>query len=364
MNCIKNFFLNALLFFGKLLGMQRSNKAKKDRILIVSTTGFGDTLWATPSIASIKSSYPNASLAVLTSPTGKKLLTNSPHIDDIFVLKPSLFNSLKLLVSLRKKRFETVLLFHSSQRLTLPLISLLGAKEIIGTKEMSKGFDKLLTKAFEKPDNVHEIKRRLELSSTLNLSEEIPQMEVYPSSSDNKTALSYLPEKVHGPIIVFHPGAKDLFKLWSIDCFAKLGNSLEKKLNAHIYITGCANEKKLTDDLCKKLPSAHDLCNLLSPLELASFFKHVDLVITADTGPMHLAFATNTKTLALFSPTNPKLCGPFNKNNVTVIQKKQTCLPCKRKKCKNAFCMLQISPDEVFHEALALLQTSSGAEIK
>jgi heptosyltransferase-1/heptosyltransferase-2 len=80
------------------------------------------------------------------------------------------------------------------------------------------------------------------------------------------------------------------------------------------------------------------------------------MVIANDTGPMHLAFAQKTPTIGLFTPTDPALCGPYYVDAAVTIAKKPTCTPCLRKRCKEPFCLMQISVQEVYDTALDLYQ--------
>src|SRR5579872_5467935 len=115
--------------------------------LIVSTTGLGDTLWATPAIRALRHSYPDAYLALLTTPLGFDVLHNNPHIDEFYIWKkPHFFSFFSLLFSLRKKNIEKIFIFHASQRAIFPLCALIQAPEIIGTEGINKGLDFILTK--------------------------------------------------------------------------------------------------------------------------------------------------------------------------------------------------------------------------
>jgi ADP-heptose:LPS heptosyltransferase len=80
----------------------------------------------------------------------------------------------------------------------------------------------------------------------------------------------------------------------------------------------------------------------------AALIEKFNFFITNDTGPMHIAFAMKTPTIALFSATDPKRCGPYHAENVSVIYKNPTCIPCIRKRCRVPFCLEQISPEEVW----------------
>ncbi len=356
MKKVKNSILSFFLFLFKVVGLRPFSSADSNRILIVTTTGLGDTLWATPSIASIKASYPKAHIGVLTSPLGRQVLANSPYIDEFFILERSRLFRLPILIKkLRQSKFRTALIFHVSQRVSLPLIALSGVTNIFGTKGLTKDFDHLLTKATGKPNTVHEIERRLDISNLLPLKKRVDLLEIYPSEKDELIMHAKIKMDKSKPIIALHPGAKDKFKMWDTQNFAALGNKLVQELGAQIYITGSKEEKSLCENLASNISGATSLAGSLSILQTATFLSCTDLFVSNDTGPMHLGFAVNANTIALFCATDPKLCGPYLAKNSTVIQKQKTCHPCVGKKCKEPFCLLQISPEEVYTKALPFL---------
>jgi ADP-heptose:LPS heptosyltransferase len=150
------------------------------------------------------------------------------------------------------------------------------------------------------------------------------------------------------PLIALHPGAKDAFKQWPASHFIELGKRLHAALNATILITGTPGEQALVDAIASQIPEAQSITHL--PLRtFAALLQNVDLMVSNDTGAMHVAFAMRTPTIALFTPTNPVHCGPFAAKNVLTIAKAPTCTPCLRKKCTSPFCLLQIGIDEVYH---------------
>lgn len=356
MSNIKTTLLNIFVYSLKKLGLKPFVPTNQKRLLIVTTTGLGDTLWATPSISSIKDSHPDCYLGVLTSPIGKQVLENSPHIDEFFILERSrLFKLPRLLKSLRKKRFDTALIFHISQRVALPLVALSGVKNIYGTQSLTKGFDHLLTQTFSQANTYHEIQRRLDIAEALPLKARKNLLEVFPSQEDRYKALSLLPPYKNKLIVVLHPGAKDRFKMWDTGHFISLGNLLKNSFNVQIYITGNFKESYLCETIASQIEGAINLAGQLSVLQTAALLSLSHLFISNDTGPMHLGFAVKTKTIALFCATHSKLCGPFMADNVFIIQKEKTCEPCIGKKCRSPFCMLQISPEEVYRQAAIFL---------
>lgn len=329
------------------------------RILIVSTTGLGDTLWATPSIRAIKTTYPKALLVVLTSNIGKTVLSDNPYIDDLLTIEHNCLKQLpSLLKKLRSYRFDTTLVFHLSQRPTLPLCYFSKPANIFGTEGINKGLDLLLTKKFPKRYQ-HEILRRLEIAETIGARTTDLSLELYITQKEKDyaqaifTSLNIAPNI---PIIGFNPGSNDLFKQWQPSAFIELGQILHHNLGAQILIIGGPKETHLANHIATNIPQAKTVSGLFSVKEMAAFFSYLDVFITNDTGPMHVAFATKTKTIALFCPTDPHLCGPLELSNVIVIKENKSCTPCLGKKCREPFCMLQISPETIFHKVKNLLQ--------
>ncbi len=337
---------NVLIRFFVALLKPVIKKHHENNFLIVSTTGLGDTLWGTPAIRALREAHPDAYIGVLTSSIGAQVLQNNPHITELFTLKKS--SLVSLYFSLKRRRIGTIFIFHTSQRAVLPFCALLGARRIVGSTNINKDLDFLLTDPIEH-EKVHEIERRLKI-----VGQSQPKwMEIFPSAKDDKTVLP-------GDFVIgMHPGAKDLFKQWPPEHFIELGKKLKEHLGCHIVVTGTPAEKKLVETVASGI-GAIGIFQNLSILGLAALMKRFSLFITNDTGPLHIACATKTPTIALFTPTEPHICGPYFAPHVKTIQKKPTCSPCLRKKCQDPFCMRQISPTEVLKKALSLLEEKTA----
>jgi ADP-heptose:LPS heptosyltransferase len=345
---MKNFLIRTLLS-----AFKRFRKANlvDERFLIVSTTGLGDTLWGTPALKALRKAHPHAYIAVLTSKIGKELLEHNPYLDELFLIDTPWW---QLVRTLKKKQIGTALVFHTSQRMVLPLCFLIGASKIVGTKGLCKGLDHILTTALEQKP-LHEIARRLEIVSGPPMPD--PLLELFTSQADEDAAEQFLAKHAlpsYIPLIGIHPGAKDKFKQWHPSCFVTLGNQLKEHLGAQILVTGNASEKELVTEIASKIKGAIAVSGELGVRPLAALIKKMGLFIVNDTGPMHIAFAMRTPTVALFGPTDPKLCGPYLATEAFVIRKPPTCAPCLRKSCREPFCLLQISPQEVYDAALTL----------
>jgi len=326
------------------------------RYLIVSTTGLGDTLWGTPAIRALRQENPSAYIAVLTSPLGEEVLRNNPHVDECFaVASPALPSLINLFLPLRRRGVSRAYILHTSQRPILPFCSLIGCREIIGTQGLQKGPDALLTHLIESKRH-HEIDRRLAIVGSPCADR---SMEIFPNVTDTAAAqaiLSSIPPYL--PIIGLHPGAKDQFKQWPISHFIRLGKRLQDHFGAALVITGTPQERSLVDAVSCRLPGSIPLKEKLSIGALGELIRKMNLFISNDTGPMHLACAVKTPVVAPFSPTDPVLCGPIGAHALAVA-KKPTCAPCLKKRCRDPFCMRQISVDEMFETAQKLFYTNA-----
>lgn len=339
---MKNFLLKTCVKFAQKF--IRKHPQKK-RILIVSTTALGDTLWATAAIQNIRNSLPTCHLAVLTSPIGMEVLQNNPNINALFLFKNPIFlRFFSLVKQLYMQKFDTVLIFHTSQRLVLPLVSLIGAQRVIGTEKMNKGLDALLTEALPIVYQ-HEIQRRNEIAGKVGASDRVQTLSFHLREEE------LLLKREQGPWVLLHPGSKDPFKRWEEEKFIELGRKLQEDLSCKLLITGTEEEFELMQRIQERIPGAQIDQNSRSLREFAALLNKIDLLISNDTGPVHLACALNTPVIAIYTPTDPLLCGPHRAKRATVISRRATCTPCLKRKCQRPFCLMQIGADEVFQKA-------------
>jgi ADP-heptose:LPS heptosyltransferase len=347
MSYFKNYFILGMIRFLKLF----QGQGNKDHFLIVSTTGLGDTLWATPAIRALREAHPKAYIGCLTSSLGADVLQNNPYLNELFVFNKT-SSLIKIYFQLRKRKIGTALLFHTSQRAILPLCAVIGTFERIGTAGLQKGLDTLLTKAIPWVFS-HEIERRLDLVRAAGANPQTYDLDFIIEEKHRSAAKKLISEEL---VIGFHPGAKDRFKQWPPSYFVQAAKKLKRELGCAIIITGTPSEKKLVEEICDEICGA---TAIIQPLKvMAAVLEKLTLFITNDTGPLHLALAMKTPTIALFSPTNPAICGPYHNTTTKVLQAPPTCFPCLKKKCRDPFCMRQLSPDTVIQSALEQLKVS------
>ncbi len=330
-----------LLFFSLFLRWLLPKHPLQHRFLVVATTALGDSLWATPALQSLRLSFPEAHIVLLTSPIGEQALRKNPWVNKTLLLaKPWM-----LWKRLRAEQIDTVLVLHASQRWILPLCSVIGASRLVGTVGINKGLDALLTHPLNNSKS-HEIVRRLEMVEAVGGKRHTETLSFFSTEQ--------IPPLPEGRWIALHPGSKDGFKRWPVEHFASVGRMLQN-LGCKILITGTKDEQEVMAAVAKLIPGA-TLADASLPLRsFAALLNQIDLLISNDTGPVHLACALNVPVIALYSATDPKLCGPHLAPRALAIAKPPTCQPCLKRKCERPFCLLQIGPEEVVNRARNML---------
>jgi len=318
------------------------------KILVVSTTAMGDTLWATPAIESLRKSWPDATICVLTSSVGEAVLRHNPWTDRIYVLpEPMLFRCFRLWRTLKREQFQEIVVLHASQRLLLPLCSLLGAPRITGTVGINKKLDKLLTVAVPREGD-HEIVRRLKLIETIGAKRCTEHLSFFLQPEERMP-------KPNKRKVVLHPGSKDSFRRWPVEHFIKLGQALAQE-GVEVWITGNKEELTITEPIRSAIPGAILSDPTLSLRQFAALLETFDLLITNDTGPVHLACALDVPVIAIYAPSDPALFGPHKVERALAIARPSTCEPCLKRKCRRPFCFLQIGPEQVILSAKKMLE--------
>lgn len=354
----KNICIRILVWLLKPVETQSKDQLDSKNFLIVSTTGLDNTLWATPAIRALRKTYPDALISLLTSPTGAQVLKHNPHINDTYVLgKTTLFSLLYLLPKLRRMQFSAVLIFHASQRMIFPFCALIEAEEIIGTANMNKGLDFLLTTTLEKKYQ-HEIDRRFDIIRQVGAYVNNFHLEIIIRQSDEDKVSRFL--AAHGvpdhiPLVGIHLGSHNLFKQWPKEIFIDVAKRLIQHLGCQVFVIGDQAEAIPVLGISSKIPNAIPVAGELNFASLTALFKKMDLMITNDTGTMQLAFAAKAPTVALFGLTDASLCGPYSfENNIKILKVSKVCLPCLDKNCTQPFCLLQLGPEAIYDASLSI----------
>jgi len=187
------------------------------------------------------------------------------------------------------------------------------------------------------------------------------------SNSETEAAGQLL--KQHGAkkecrIVGINPGATyGSAKCWLPERFREVAEKLLENENIVIVFFGDQPTAPLVKEICQGLgPRVINLAGLTSLRELAALISQCDVILTNDSGPMHIADALGRKVVALFGSTNEIVTGPYR--NGKVIHKHAECSPCYQRTCPIDFrCMKRIEAEEVYTAIMQLLEKRSKLHV-
>lgn len=342
-----------------------------ERILILSTTAIGDTLLSTPVVTALREEYPSAIIKLMVQDHYCNFFKTNPDINDVIAFHKGWTGLLRMWWKIKKENFAIAVVLHTSDPFPIAVSILSGIPCIIG-KSLQPRFDPFFSK-FIRPDyDKHAIERRMNVLKIIR-----PQRTSWPrrlvlpidplKTKDTWKSLYkelQLPENNY-IAIGFQPGASRDFKIWPKKNFIALGKKLlTRDKRIILFILGVSKEAPLGKEIEHGIGQngrVFSLCGKTSLVDLPQVVKGLNLVITNDTGTLHIAIAAGTPTVSLFVPTDPHGTGPFQDlEKHHVISRKRPCGEnCVGKKCTLSIpCMDLIKVDEVFDAALALLSVN------
>jgi heptosyltransferase-1 len=342
--------------------MNNSDKQLVKRILIIKLSSLGDVIHALPVPEALRRVYPLADISFLVNREYGELLRGNLWIDEIFLfernMKGGFFKGVslnfKLLKVLRSKGFDLVIDLQGLLRSGL-IAWFSRSKNVVGFENAREGSRFFYSQRIPVPDqNIHAVDRYLLIPKSMGWNGN-PHFYINLHKEDELFIEEFIRAeklKTFLPIIAIQPMARWPTKEWSPAKFAELGNLIQKSKEYQVVFLGSKEEVSRIEVIVRLMDEPPvTATGKLSLKQLAAFLKKSTLLITNDSGPMHLAVALNIPVLALFGATDFRRTGPYQMED-HVIYKSVACRPCLKRSCLNhAFpmeCMERITPEEVF----------------
>jgi heptosyltransferase-2 len=325
------------------------------KIIVRMPNWIGDSILAIPALSDLAKSLPEAKIWLACHERVADLFSGTDLIEDIVVIRDqaSLRGIKRSSKDLREYGFDVGLLFTNSFSSAL-LFYKAGIPQRWGySRDLRNLF---LTKSVPVKENeepVHHVYYYLDLLRGLGLETHHPHLTLSVSSEEkNKARELYLSTHINDqrPIILLNPGAfYGSAKRWPAEKYAELARMLQEGRNAHILITGSKNEIDIAESISDSLQApAVILSGKTSLRGFAALMSQSSLLVTNDTGPMHMANALGVPVVALFGPTDPRSTKPFQEPSL-YIKKEAPCWPCSYRDCPfDHRCMNQITAEEVY----------------
>jgi heptosyltransferase-2 len=342
------------------------------RILVKGTNWVGDTIISFPTVYSLRRLFPKAHISVLVKSHLAELWEANPDVDEIipYVMPRGasrILGELRIARLIRSKTIDLAVIFPRSFSSAL-MVFLGGIPRRIGYK--GEGRNLLLT---ERIDCATELLRRHRMYYYLHLIDCLGHCPFppLPSLSLNgnqerwaKTFLSH--NRLHGKLLIgFNPGATyGEAKCWPAERFATLGRRLIREYGASILIFGSSRlkEKELNAAIAQGIGAGClNVSGQTSLLQLAALLRHCKLLVTNDTGTMHVAAGVGTKVVAIFGSTDPRTTSPLGEGHV-IIHRNVSCSPCLKRVCpEDHRCMNLIEVEDVYNTVGAHIHSRTAS---
>ena len=275
--------------------------------LVISNTALGDTLLTIPLIKSIKLNFPNSKIILLLKNSYVPLFKYIKEIDYFIPFYSKYKKFFKITKEIKKHSPEISLIADGNAPEDIQLSIFSGCNFILKTPTKNP-YKKYLSYKFDFKSQ-HTIENRLDLLRILGCTKLTNRMDLN------------LPEnnlfKEYNNYIGFQIGAADKYKMWPIENFIGLAKYLIKQ-GKKILITGIDKEKELGDKIVQECGGNNviNMCGETTLETLPFLINNLKILITNDTGTMHLAIALKTPTISLFTGTDPKKYGPYQDLNI------------------------------------------------
>jgi len=327
------------------------------RILVRGVNWVGDTVLTYPAVQQLKTLFPHSHLAVLVSSPLVDLWKTFPYVNEIIPFQKkkgigSFWEDLNISQSLKERNFDLAVIFPRSFRSAFQ-IYLARIPIRIGYQDEGRSF--FLTHGIHRTKEIlrsHRVHYFRKLTEPLGKAEGPHTPRIFLREEDRRWAEQVLKDLnlLDGrPLIGMNPGATyGLAKCWYPGRFGELGKRLCKKWKASLLLFGKEEEKSIAEETLGLLGKGGiDLTGKTHLLQLAALLERCQLLVTNDTGTMHVAAAVGTPVVALFGSTDPVTTGPWGDGHV-VVRKDVPCSPCLKRICPTDHrCMELITVDEV-----------------
>lgn len=335
--------------------MQKTPTPYKN-ILIIKPGAVGDLLQMTPVIRALKAFSPDAKISMLVgSEITAALFKNDPRISETVIFERdgrhrSLSSQLALWKHLHSKGYDLVLNFQRSNLKTWFLAS-------------SAFPCRVLVYHKAKDRSVHAVVNYIETLMPLGVTPADLDLELFLDDEARASARDFFSSQgLEGKtVIALNPGATHAVNRWPAIRFAELADLITDQLHACPLIIGGPDDVPLADEImARSRAKPFSLAGRTSLLQLGAVLEKCSLLVSGDTGPLHLATAAGTKVIGLFGAADPGRTGPVGKGHCVIQAKKVPCVPCRSRRCGNQNyleCMESISAREVADVAAGMLRT-------
>lgn len=316
----------------------------------------GDLLFMTPLLRTLRTSFPDAHIALLADEKNTGVIKYNPHLSELIGIDKKgyhnkLPNYLRLIVDIRRRKFDLVINLHANERATA-IAAFSGAGKIVGFS--AKGFGLFFDCVVKENKDIHQVDAYLEVVKTIHSGGFDNQgLEMWLDKATEERAeivwnnLFTSPSKIIG----INTGGSWPTKRWTKTGFAQLADGLLEKGYGIAFFGGPMDVADVEEIVSIMKHGQHEKLVMFtgktSLLEMASLVKKCEVLVTGDSGPMHIAVARKVPVVAIFGPSDSRRFAPYRQES-NVIKIGCACQPCGKHSCTiGHICMEQITVEMV-----------------
>ncbi len=279
------------------------------KIAVVRANGIGDLIFALPALDGLRRAYPQAEIVLLACDWHRAFLAGRPSaVDRVLPIPPSRgvredtgrpedpAELAHFFERMCAERFDLAVQMHGGGRYSNPFVRRLGARTTAGLRTPdAEPLDRWLPYVYFQP----EIVRYIEVASLVGARAETldPSIEVTPRDLDE--SLAVVPDRMT-PFAVLHPSASDPRRRWPPEKFGRIGRSF-RDAGLDVFVVGVEHDRALARRVLDVMGApGFDLTGRLSLNGLAGLLSRAAVVVSNDSGPLHLAAAVGARTVGLY----------------------------------------------------------------
>lgn len=338
-----------------------------ERVLIVKPSSLGDVVHALPTLAALKDHWPSARFSWLVNRGLRGLLDGNPNLDEVIPFDRGAFGlhargmrAVRDIVgTLRSRRFDVAIDLQGLLRSGL-LTAATGAPIRVGLQTAREGSTRFYTHRIGPPaQSEHAIDRLLEVAAAFGADISAPRFDFHINPADRQWARERL-QRSGRPLLVVNVGARWLTKRWPPGSFARVARRATDELGAGIVAVGATEDGPLVAAVREAMRGRTlvDLSGQTTLPQIAAIAAECDLFLSNDTGPLHLAAATGTPVVGVYTCTRPEWTGPYGPN-ASVCRSEVWCAGSCVKTCSRMECMTELTPGRVWNVVRPLLLRAS-----
>jgi heptosyltransferase-1 len=341
-----------------------------ERILIVKLSAIGDIIHTLPAVAALRRTYPEAWLAWMVERAGASLLRGNPDLDELITVDThawranwwmGLRHAWYVTRHLRRASFDLCIDFQGLLKSAL-FTYLSGAPRRLGfPRQMCREPLSVVFTNLHGPivdPNSHVVDQLVELLQPVGVATTERRFTIPLTEADEHFAERVWRElglRSDVPVVVLYPGAAWETKRWGELNFARLNDALIRRFQVRTLLTWGPGEEPLIQRVVRATAYTPAIAPATTLLQLAALIARGKAFVGGDTGPLHLAAAVGTPTVALFGPSNPRRNGPYGLGHV-VLHRTLPCSNCYQRTCNHWECLPGIEVDTVVNAVGNLLE--------